>query len=112
MCPINECMLCIVGAFPNQGIVYYIAALTVLLIAIGICFLFAKHRKLHTNQSLVSRNGNSSNVNELGEINDNISIYDEINDLDLDEFHEMHTANNLNHKIAIATGKMAAGEKV
>jgi hypothetical protein len=27
-------------------------------------------------------------------------------------FHEMHTANNLNHKIAIATGKMAAGEKV
>jgi hypothetical protein len=54
----------------------------------------------YTNQSLVSRNGISSNVNELGEINDNISIYDEINDLDLYEFHEMHTANNLNHKIA------------
>ena len=112
MFPINECMLCIVGVFPNQGILYYIAALIVLLIAVGMCFLFAKHRKLHTNQSLISRNGNSSNVNELGEINDNISIYDEINDLDLDEFHEMHTANNLNHKIAIATGKMAAGEKV
>jgi hypothetical protein len=82
-------MLCIVGAFPNQGMVYYIAVLTVLLIAVGMCFLFAKYRKLHTNQRLVSRNGDSSNVNELGEINVNIYIYDEINDLVLDESHEM-----------------------
>jgi hypothetical protein len=80
--------------------------------AVGMCFLFGKYRKLHTNQRLVSRNGDSSNVNEQIEINHDIYIYDEINDLDLDEFHEMHTANNLNHKIAIATGKMAAGEKV
>ena len=65
------------------------------------CFLFAKHRKLHTEQ-LFSRNGDSSNVNELGEINDNIYIYDEINDLDLDESHEMHTANYFNHEIACA----------
>jgi hypothetical protein len=82
--------------------VYYIAVLTVLLIAVGICFLFAKYRKLHTNQRLISRNGDSSNVNELGEINDNIYIYDEINDLDLEESHEMHTANNFNHEIASA----------
>ena len=102
MCLINECMLCIVGVFPNQAMVYYIAVLTVLLIAVGVCFLFTKYRKLHTNQKLVSRNGDSSNVNELGEINDNIYIYDEINDLVLDESHEMHTANNLNHEIAIA----------
>jgi hypothetical protein len=66
------------------------------------CFLFAKHRKLHTEQRLFSRNGDSSNVNELGEINDNIYIYDEINDLDLDESHEMHTANYFNHEIASA----------
>ena len=76
--------------------------LIVLLMAICMCFLFARYRKLHTNLRLFARNGDSSNVNELGEINDDIYIYDEINDLVLDESHEMHTANNLNHEIAIA----------
>jgi hypothetical protein len=70
--------------------------------AVGMCFLFAKYRKLHTKQRLVSRNGDSSNVYELGEINDNIYIYDEINDHDLHESHEMHTANYFNHEIASA----------
>ena len=64
--------------------------------AIGMCFIFAKYRKLHTNQRLFSRNGDSSNVNEQVQINDNTYIYEEINDLDLDE---MNTTNNLNHEI-------------
>ena len=96
MCPINACMLCIVGVFPNQAIVYYIAALIVLLMAVGMRFLFAKYRKLQSNIRLVSRNGDSSNVNEQIQINDNIYIYDEINDIDLDE---MDTTNNLNHEL-------------
>jgi len=101
-------MFCIVGVFSNQAIVYYIAGLTsllliVLLMAIGICFLFAKYRKLHSNQTLFSRNGDSSNVNEQIQINDNTYIYDEINDLDLDESHEMDTTNNLNHEITSGT---------
>ena len=77
-------MLCIVGVFSNQAIVYYIAGVTtllliVLLMAIGMCFLFAKYRKLHTNLRLFARNGDSSNVNEQIEINENTYIYDEIN---------------------------------
>jgi len=99
MCPINECILCIVGVSFNQVIVYYIAGLAVLLMAVGMCFLFAKYRKLHTNQRLFSRNGDSSNVNEQVQINDNTYIYDEINDCNLDESHEMNTTNNLNHEI-------------
>ena len=67
--------------------------LIVLLMAICMCFLFARYRKLHSNQTLFSRNGDSSNVNEQIQINDNIYIYDEINDLDLDE---MDTTNTLN----------------
>ena len=82
--------------------VYYIAGFIVLLMAVGMCFLFAKYRKLHTNQRLFSRNGDSSNVNEQAQVNDNIYIYDEINDLDLDESHEMDTTNNLNHEITNA----------
>jgi hypothetical protein len=78
---------------------YYIAALIVLLMAVGMCFLFGKYRKLQSNIRLVSRNGDSSNVNEQFQINDNIYIYDEINDLDLDEIHEMDTANNINLEI-------------
>ena len=78
---------------------YYIAALIVLLMAVGMCFLFANYRKLQSNIRLVSRNGDSSNVNEQIQINDNIYIYDEINDLDLDEIQEMDTTNNLNHEI-------------
>jgi hypothetical protein len=78
---------------------YYIAALIVLLMAVGMCFLFTKYRKLQSNIRLVSRNGDSSNVNEQIQINDNIYIYDEINDLDLDEIQEMDTTNNLNHEI-------------
>jgi hypothetical protein len=92
-------MLFIVGVFPNQAIVYCIAGLIVLLMAVGMCFIFAKYRKLHANQRLFSRNGDSSNVNEQIQINDNIYTYDEINDLDLDESHEMDTTNNLNHEI-------------
>jgi predicted aldo/keto reductase-like oxidoreductase len=38
----------------------------------------------------------SSNVNEQIQINDNIYIYDEINDLDLDE---LNTTNTLNHEL-------------
>ena len=78
---------------------YYIAALIVLLMAVGMCFLFTKYRKLQSNIRLVSRNGDSSNVNEQIQINDNRYIYDEINDLDLDEIQEMDTTNNLNHEI-------------
>ena len=63
------------------------------------CFLFTKYRKLQSNIRLVSRNGDSSNVNEQIQINDNIYIYDEINHLDLDEIQEMDTTNNLNHEI-------------
>jgi hypothetical protein len=59
-------------------------------------FLFGKYRKLQSNIRLVSRNGDSSNVNEQIQINDNIYIYDEINDLDLDE---MNTTNTLNHEL-------------
>ena len=70
--------------------------LIVLLMAIGMCFLFARYRKLHSNQTLFSRNGDSSNVNEQIQINDNAYIYDEINDLDLDE---MDTTNTLNHEL-------------
>ena len=70
--------------------------LIVLLMAIGMCFLFARYRKLHSNQTLFSRNEDSSNVNEQIQINDNIYIYDEINDLDLDE---MNTINTLNHEL-------------
>ena len=70
--------------------------LIVLLMAIKICFLFARYRKLHNNQTLFSRNGDSSNVNEQIQINDNIYIYDEINDLDLDE---LDTTNTLNHEL-------------
>jgi hypothetical protein len=63
----------------NQAIVYYIAGLTtmlliVLLMAIGMCFLFARYRKLHSNQTLFSRNGDSSNVNEQIQINDNVPL--------------------------------------
>ena len=79
MCPINECILCIVGMFSNQAIVYYIAGLAVLLMAAGMCFLVAKYRKHQSNQRLFSRNEDSSNVKE--QINDNTSMYDEINDL-------------------------------
>jgi hypothetical protein len=43
---------------------YYIAALIVLLMAVGMCFLFGKYRKLQRIIRLVSRNGDSSNVNE------------------------------------------------
>jgi hypothetical protein len=89
-------MLCIVGVFPNQAIVYYIAGFIVLLMTGGMCFLFGKYRKLQSNIRLVSRNGDSSNVNEQIQINDNIYIYDEINDLDLDE---MDTTNTLNHEL-------------
>jgi hypothetical protein len=92
-------MLCIVGVFPTQAIVYCIAGFIVLLMAGGMCFLFGKYRKLQSNIRLVSRNGDSSNVNEQIQINDNIYIYDEINDLDLDEIQEMDTTNNLNHEI-------------
>lgn len=93
-------MLCIAGMFSYPVMVYYyIAGLIVLLMAVGMCFLFAKYRKFHSNQRLFSRNGDSSNVNEQREINDNIYIYDEINDHDLDESHEMDTKNNLNHEI-------------
>ena len=70
--------------------------LIVLLMAIGMCFLFARYRKLHSNQTLFSRNGDSSIVNEQIQINDNAYIYDEINDLDLDE---MDTTNTLNHEL-------------
>jgi hypothetical protein len=70
--------------------------LIVLLMAIQICFLFARYRKLQSNQTLFSRNGDSSNVNEQIQINDNIYIYDEINDLDLDE---LDTTNTLNHEL-------------
>jgi hypothetical protein len=89
-------MLCIVGVFPTQAIVYYIAVFIVLLMVGGMCFLFGKYRKLQSNIRLVSRNGDSSNVNEQIQINDNIYIYDEINDLDLDE---MDTTNTLNHEL-------------
>ena len=89
-------MLCIVGVFPNQAIVYYIAGFIVLLMTGGMCFLFGKYRKLQSNIRLVSRNGDSSNVNEQIQINDNIYIYDEINDLDLDE---MDTTNTLSHEL-------------
>jgi hypothetical protein len=89
-------MLCIVGVFPTQAIVYCIAGFIVLLMAGGMCFLFGKYRKLQSNIRLVSRNGDSSNVNEQIQINDNIYIYDEINDLDLDE---MDTTNTLNHEL-------------
>ena len=89
-------MLCIVGVFPTQAIVYYIGGFIVLLMAGGMCFLFGKYRKLQSNIRLVSRNGDSSNVNEQIQINDNIYIYDEINDLDLDE---MDTTNTLNHEL-------------
>jgi hypothetical protein len=51
---------------------------------------------LYHNIRLVSRNGDSSNVNEQIQINDNIYIYDEINDLDLDE---MDTTNTLSHEL-------------
>ena len=54
---------------------------------------------VQSNQRLFSRNGDLSNVNEQVQINDNIYIYDEINDLDLDASHEMYTTNNLNHEI-------------
>ena len=70
--------------------------LIVLLMAIQICFLFARYRKLQSNQTLFSRNGDSSNVNEQIQINDNIYIYDEINDLNLDE---LDTTNTLNHEL-------------
>ena len=77
--------------------------LIVLLMAINICFLFARYRKFHSNQTLFSRNGDSSNVNEQIQINDNIYIYDEINDLDLDE---MDTTNNLNHELTSGASKI------
>jgi hypothetical protein len=65
--------------------------LIVLLMAICMCFLFARYRKLHTNLRLFARNGDSSNVNEQIQINDNTYIYDEINDYNLGEFHELNT---------------------
>jgi hypothetical protein len=37
------------------------------------------------------------------QINDNTYIYDEINDYNLGEFHEMNTTNNLNHEITSDT---------
>jgi hypothetical protein len=95
-------MLCIVGVFPNQAMMYYIAALIILLMAVGMCFLFSKYRKLQSNIRLVSRNGDPSNVNEQIQINDNIYIYHEINDLDLDESYEMDNTNTLNHELTSA----------
>ena len=71
MRPVNECILCIVGVFSNQAMVYYyIAGLIILLMAVGMCVLFAKYRKLHTNHRLFLRNGDSSNVNEQIQVND------------------------------------------
>jgi hypothetical protein len=64
--------------------------------------VFAKYRKLQSNIRLVSRKGDSSNVNEQIQINDNIYIYDEINDLDLDESYEMDNTNTLNHELTNA----------
>jgi hypothetical protein len=55
---------------------------------------------MDTNLRLFARNGDSSNVNEQIQINDNTYIYDEINDYNLGEFHEMNTTNNLNHEIS------------